>query len=70
MLREGVIFKRRTLQDITRFTLMTLASISFGSAKASEILLGYVKPVLVEGTRFAGVERALNIDSLDRGHRP
>ena len=70
MLREEVILKIRTLQDIIRFTLMTLASISFGSAKASEILLGYVNPVLVEGTRFASVERALNIDSLDHGRRP
>ena len=55
ILREGIILKRRTLQDIIRFTLMMLASISFGSAKASEILLGYIDPVLVEGARFASV---------------
>ena len=55
MLKEGMILKRRTLQDIIRFTLMMLASISFGSAKASEILLGYVDPIIVEGARFASV---------------
>jgi len=55
ILREGMILKHRTLQDVIRFTLMMLASISFGSAKASEILLGYVDPILVEGARFTSV---------------
>ena len=55
MLREGMILKHRSLQDIIRFALMVLASMSFASAKASEILLGYVNPILVEGARFAGV---------------
>jgi len=36
ILREGVILKHRNLQDIIRFTLMTLASISFGTTKASK----------------------------------
>ena len=55
ILREEIILKHRVLQDIIRFTLMMLASISFGSAKASEILLGYVDPIIVEGARFASV---------------
>ena len=55
ILREGMILKHRALQDIIRFTLMMLASISFGSPKASEILLGCVNPILVEGARFASV---------------
>ena len=53
VLREGFILRRRSLQDATRFVLMVLASLSFCSAKASEILLGYVEPVVVEGARFA-----------------
>ena len=55
ILKEKIILERRNLQDNIRFTLMMLASLSFGTPKASEILLGYVSPILVEAARFASV---------------
>ena len=55
VLVEGFLLRCRSLHDIARFLAIVLVSLSFGSAKTSQLFLGYVKSILNECARFVSV---------------